>query len=282
MDNSNRIKLLKSINVIERLLEHLKSNGELCPLPYRDSFSYIFFANNELDKFFVNLFPNDKLDKFGRTLLIISRASGATGKTELSSSMGTIKREALESNLNEMRDVLSSSSASYNLYNIFYSWESDLPTSENRNFIESAIAKAIKKLKEEFGISIRLDKDTREMAGSPDIIRAILEKVDNCFMFIADVSIITRRFDKAFPNSNVMFELGYAIKAVGDESIIMLFNDATGSTNDLPFDLGLKRQMKFSCPDGISPEDKKAEKERLSTDIYNAIKLRLKLNEISV
>jgi hypothetical protein len=54
-----------------------------------------------------------------------------------------------------------------------------------------------------------------------------------------DVSII----DNNFPNDNVMLEFGYALKYLETSKVFMLFNDAYGSTKNLPFDLGFKRQI---------------------------------------
>ena len=54
---------------------------------------------------------------------------------------------------------------------IFYSWQSDLPKNQNLNFIETSIKDALKKLRQQKNISldIKLDKATRNLAGSPDI-----------------------------------------------------------------------------------------------------------------
>jgi hypothetical protein len=56
---------------------------------------------------------------------------------------------------------------------IFYSWQSDLPKNQNLNFIETSIKDALKKLRQQKNISldIKLDKATRNLAGSPDNYR---------------------------------------------------------------------------------------------------------------
>ena len=66
-----------------------------------------------------------------------------------------------------------------------------------------------------------------------------------------------------------MFELGYAIKSLGESNIILLFNEHFGNTRDLPFDLGLKRAMLYRCdPDS---KDKAAVKKELASKLKGAI-----------
>lgn len=130
---------------------------------------------------------------------------------------------------------------------IFYSWQATLDGSANRNLIRSSLVKAIDSLNEEFAVDGRdettLDSDTANKPGSPDIIRTILAKIEAATIFVADITLV----NESQPNSNVMFELGYALKALGEDNIILLFNEHYGSTRDLPFDLGLKRAMLYRC-----------------------------------
>lgn len=152
---------------------------------------------------------------------------------------------------------------------LFYSWQSDLPNRTNRSLIKNCIEKAIKELNKDIPIEDRmqLDSDTTNIPGSPDIIHTILQKIDSSSIFIADVSLITN----LQPNSNVMFELGYAVKALSDKRIIMIFNENFGKTQDLPFDLGFKRQIIYQCSEDIS--DNKESKIELTAKIKVAISL---------
>ncbi len=106
---------------------------------------------------------------------------------------------------------------------VFYSWESDLPGKTTRNLIEGCLNAAIQQLGREDDLDVdpSLDRDTKGVTGSPVILDAILEKIDNCTAFVADVSIINsadvRRDPPArpTPNPNVLIELGYALKTLG-------------------------------------------------------------------
>ncbi|NIF78083.1 hypothetical protein F3J20_11855 [Paraburkholderia sp. Cy-641] len=157
---------------------------------------------------------------------------------------------------------------------VFYSWQATLPGSANRNLIKASLTKAIDELNKEFAIEDRdeatLDSDTANTPGAPDIIRTILAKVDAATIFVADITLV----NETQPNANVMFELGYAIKAIGESNIILLFNEHYGSTKDLPFDLGLKRAMLYRCDP--ESEDKASVRKELAGRLENAINVILK------
>ena len=160
---------------------------------------------------------------------------------------------------------------------VFYSWQSDLPGKSNRNLIESALKRAIGQLNKipELVPSpsdrIELVKDTRGEAGSPDIVYAILSKIDKADVCVFDVSIIARVEGRAFPNPNVLVELGYALNVLGDKRIVMVFNSATGNPrHDLPFDLGFKRAMQFEARE--SDDDLAERRKGLAVDLEHALR----------
>lgn len=133
---------------------------------------------------------------------------------------------------------------------IFFSWQSELPNRDNRNFIEDAIKKAIKNIHKELpNLKIEFDKDTLKRNGSPDIANTIFSKIDDSDLFIADVSLITEkkffRTIRRTPNPNVLIELGYAAKAIGWENVICIMNKKYGSLEELPFDLKPRRVISF-------------------------------------
>ena len=147
---------------------------------------------------------------------------------------------------------------------IFYSWQSDLPNSTNRGFIEECIKKAIKKIKNRLDIDFTLDKDTSGEPGNPEIANTIISKIDNCKIFIADISIINSdSTQRKVPNPNVIFELGYAAKSLGWEKIICLYNLDYGIYEDLPFDLKFRRPIAYNL--------KNKNKAEVRTQIVNLI-----------
>jgi len=80
-------------------------------------------------------------------------------------------------------------------FNIFYSWQSDISPKLNRNFIEDALKKAIKKLGQDITIQealrdekLKFDKDTKDVPGIPPIVDVILEKITTCGVFIPDLT----------------------------------------------------------------------------------------------
>lgn len=117
---------------------------------------------------------------------------------------------------------------------IFYSWQNTVKP--NKNYIHEALEKAIK---EQPNFSI--DYATRNVKGSPDINETILKKIEDCDIFLADVSIINSSSTyKKTPNPNVMYELGYAASVKGYENIILVANNNTTDPKELPFDIVTK------------------------------------------
>lgn len=141
---------------------------------------------------------------------------------------------------------------------VFYSWQSDLPNSTNRGFIEECLKKAIKNLKSDYSIEFNLDRDTFNEAGTPDIVNTIFKKIEKSKIFIADISIINATSnDRKTPNPNVLLELGYAAKTLNWEKIICVFNTAYGKIEELPFDLRFRRPLTFhlSQSESVKPKD---------------------------
>lgn len=147
---------------------------------------------------------------------------------------------------------------------IFYSWQSDIP--DTRKIINPCLKKAVgqlnKKLDLGFTLELRIDSDTKGKTGSPSIIDTVLDKIDKCDIFIADVTIINSSSSgsKPTPNPNVMFELGYAVKALGWDRIICLNDNSVSNISELPFDIRSRRISGF-----------KREKEQLTVLISRAI-----------
>ena len=182
-------------------------------------------------------------------------------------------------------------------FKVFYSWQSDLPGNTNRNFINKCIDEAVKLCNQAVeGIEIIADRDTKGLTGSPNITQTIFNKIDECDLFIADVSIINaynvdeivtkddidqykKDADKHksetdnisnlrySPNPNVLIELGYAVKCLGWERVICLINTDYGEIEKLPFDLEHQRVTSYSLKDN----DKEAVRKNLKGIICSTI-----------
>jgi hypothetical protein len=132
---------------------------------------------------------------------------------------------------------------------VFYSWQSDLPNSTNRGFIEDCLERVIKEIKADGQIRVEpcLDRDTLNVPGSPDISATIFDKIESAALFICDVSIINNGTEgRLTPNPNVLIELGYAVKTLGWNRVVCVFNSITGEVEDLPFDLRQRRVRTYS------------------------------------
>lgn len=132
-------------------------------------------------------------------------------------------------------------------FKIFYSWQSDLPGSKTRNFIRECIDEAIELAEETEAIDAERDEATKGVTGSPNIVTTIFSKIDDCDLFIADLSLCfigSENNQKKSPNPNVLLELGYAVKTLGWERVICLCNIDYGS--EYPFDIAHNRITNYS------------------------------------
>lgn len=136
---------------------------------------------------------------------------------------------------------------------IFYSWQSE--DKKTKNFIDKALKGAIEDIKigGAFSTPLILDRDTKDVIGSPHIVKTILSKIDACEIFVADISIIdTAGSGKKLVNQNVMFELGYAMAKHTELRVVSLFNEDLGDIKkDLPFDISHHRAHPFSMKSDV-------------------------------
>lgn len=132
---------------------------------------------------------------------------------------------------------------------IFYSWQSDLEVSGNRNLIEDALKKSIKAINRDESETVEpvLNRDTAGISGSPSIADSIFAKITLADVFVADVSIINSDSEgRKSPNPNVLVELGYAVAQLGWNRIVLVQNTAYGDPETLPFDLRGRRVVPYS------------------------------------
>jgi hypothetical protein len=156
---------------------------------------------------------------------------------------------------------------------VFYSWQSDRPNNINRGFIEKALEVAAKNIRNDDSIAIDpvIDRDTSGVPGSPDIAHTILAKIDHAQIFVCDVSIITTSAeDRPSPNPNVLVELGYALKTIGPERVILVMNTAFGGPEQLPFDLRARRTVVYRAIEGEA--DRSTERRNLENRLTEALR----------
>lgn len=164
-----------------------------------------------------------------------------------------------------------------NMPAIFYSWQSDLANRCNRGLIEKALETAVKAIKQHPDVEpavrehLAVDKDTKGVPGSPNIADTILGKIASADACLFDVSIVARNGERAFPNPNVLIELGYAMRAHREEKVILVANLAFGKIEDLPFDLRHKRVLTYNAPEG--DEALADERKTLAEQLQRALEL---------
>lgn len=148
-------------------------------------------------------------------------------------------------------------------FTIFYAWQSDRPEKVNKYFIRDAANSAIKAIRADADLELApsLDHDTKGVPGIPDIPSTICEKIDQCGIFLADMTFSgTSETDgvakkaKHLPNPNVLIELGYALARVGPKRIIYVMNTGFGPPEELPFDIRVRRHpICYELTDHRSP-----------------------------
>lgn len=153
---------------------------------------------------------------------------------------------------------------------IFYSWQSDSPNSTNRGFIEKALQTAIKELGAadeelyEARREVELDKDTKGVSGSPPIAETIFKKIEDCSVFVADMTFVGSTPDgRPIPNPNVLIEYGWALAKAGHNRIITVMNCAFGEPDEasLPFDLRHHAwPIRYTVPEDADQETKARER----------------------
>jgi len=140
-------------------------------------------------------------------------------------------------------------------FKVFYSWQSDTPHQENRDFIREALGEAVSS----FGVTFELDEATRGEPGSPDIPATILSKIKKCAIFVPDVTLIGTVGKRAVLNPNVAIEYGIALATLDTARIIPILNRSHGGPESLPFDM---KHREVKCTYTLAPNSSREDIER--------------------
>ena len=136
---------------------------------------------------------------------------------------------------------------------LFFSWQSD--NNKTKKIISDAINKAVHDIKIHHGYLIVIEESTSNVPGTPQIVSTILDKIDSCDIFLADVTPVCsypkalgngQTNNKQVPNPNVLMELGYAMSAVGMDYSICVAHQGQWNPNELPFDINHNRIYQFT------------------------------------
>lgn len=161
---------------------------------------------------------------------------------------------------------------------VFYSWQSDLPGSTNRNFIEETLKRALKSIRRNESESVEpvLDRDTAGISGSPSISDSILAKITLANVFVADISIINpEQGGRPSPNPNVLIELGYAIARLGWDRVLLIQNTFYGGPERPPFDLRGRRVIPYELATDATdkPIVRGSLQGRLENELKNSLRI---------
>lgn len=141
------------------------------------------------------------------------------------------------------------------VFTVFYCWQSDTPTNHGKRLIRDALDQAASNLSADpaFPFRVQVQSDTQNEPGLCDIPDTILRRLREADAIVSDLSYVASSAREQRPkrcaNPNVLFELGYAFKAIGPERLICVMNEAQGSASDQIFDLAHRRHpIRYTSP----------------------------------
>lgn len=171
---------------------------------------------------------------------------------------------------------------------VFFSWQADTETKVGRNFIERALQRAAARIGgdanvEEAVRDLAVDRDTKDVPGSPPIVDTIFRKIDNASVFVPDLTFVGDRLDgRRTPNPNVLIEYGWALKSLGHGRIVPVMNTALGQPTPeaMPFNLRhLRNPILYDCPVDAGDDRRMKVREALARELEHAIRAVLASDE---
>lgn len=240
-----------------KMLEYyFQNNGEM-NLKLAKEVAFIFMDGRNVRTDILDKIPVPMRARFADSVLYIQQVSSYISSPRQNNDTNTIYSKILYIKKTIEYLAVETTKKEKKPVKIFYSWQLSTLGKYNNYFIRDCLREAVREINQSIPIEereqnedIQIDSDTQGTSGSPHIFTTILDKINVSTIFIVDVSLISKKVC----NSNVMLELGYAIKTLGFDNIIMVFNTALGSLDDLPFDLRSLRVSTYSFKDG---DDKK-------------------------
>ena len=166
---------------------------------------------------------------------------------------------------------------------VFYSWQADTNKDANKFFLRDVLKLAIKIVNDRNGSEIvKLDMDTQNRLGFIDINKEILDKIQKCDVFVADITSIGKIGDKVTPNPNVLLELGYALGRIGEQRIIGFANEYYEKIENYPFDIKTRRPFLYTVTEADVTNGKKkvkADSAKIAASVSDIIEEMMKLEK---
>ena len=107
---------------------------------------------------------------------------------------------------------------------VFYAWQGAPDAKVDGSFIQEAVEKALKRITNDASLdfSLKLDHDTKDVPGMPEITTTILKKIEESHIFLADLTFVAtteaekpEEKAKYLPNPNVLFQVRVHLQGVG-------------------------------------------------------------------
>jgi hypothetical protein len=160
-------------------------------------------------------------------------------------------------------------------FSVFYAWQSDTPQTHCRTLIRDALDAVADKfnMSDEIPYRLVIDQDTQNVPGLCDIPATLLGKIERADAVVADLTYVAKTTEgKHCSNPNVLFELGFAFRAINPDRLICVMNETHGPRSETIFDIAHRRHpIAFKSPD--NPKTRADVVESLAAELEGALKL---------